>query len=186
MYKYAFFLGFFALVSCVRGDEIEPTADNELITIVKLVFTPQDEDGEDDGGLPLVFYWKDFEGDGVVDRLDPIVLNDNTRYDFQVQLYDETKSPKIDISKAIIEEADVHLFVYKIQPASLLNVTIKDRDSNGLPLGLHANAKTGPRGDGKIRVILKHQPPINGKSVKNGQEEPGSTDVDIEFKLSVK
>jgi hypothetical protein len=186
MYKYAFFLVFISLFSCIHGDAIEPTDDNELITTVKLVFTPLNEDEEDEGGLPLVFYWKDNEGDGVVDRLDPIVLNDNTQYDLQVQLWDETKSPKVDISKSILEEADVHLFVYKIAPASLLKVSIKDRDSNGLALGLRAGVITGPRGDGKIRVILKHQPPVNGQSVKNGQEDPGSTDVDVEFKLSIK
>jgi hypothetical protein len=186
MYKYIFFLFIFCLVSCIHGDEIEPADDNELITTVKLVFTPLDDEDDDEGGVPLVFYWKDYEGDGVVDRLDPIVLNDNTQYDLQVQLLDETKSPKVDISKAILEEADVHLFVYKILPASLLKVSIKDRDSKGLAIGLRADARTGPRGDGKIRVILKHQPPVNGQSVKNGQEEPGSSDVDVEFKLSIK
>lgn len=184
MYKYAFFLVFISLFSCIRGDEVEPMDDNELITTVKLVFTPVDED--EDRGLPLVFYWKDNEGDGVVDRLDPIVLNDNTQYELQVQLLDETKSPKVDISEAIIEEADEHLFVYKVLPASLLKLSIKDRDSKGLALGLRADVKTGPRGDGKIRVILKHQPPVNGQSVKNGQEEPGSTDVDVEFNISIK
>ncbi len=184
MYKYYSFLIVFFLVSCIHGEGIEPSDDNELITTVKLVFTPQDDD--DDTTIPLNFYWKDTEGDGVVDRLDPIVLNDNTQYDLQVQLFDETKTPRVDISKAIVEEADVHLFVYKILPASLLRLSIKDRDSKGLALGLRGDVKTGSKGNGKMRVLLKHQPPVNGQHVKNGQEEPGSTDVDIEFYISIK
>jgi hypothetical protein len=134
----------------------------------------------------LTFYWKDTEGDGVVDRLDPIVLNDNTQYDLQVQLFDETKTPRVDVTKSILEEADVHLFVYKILPASLLKLSIKDHDSNGLAIGLRSDVKTGSKGNGKMRVLLKHQPPVNGQHVKNGLEEPGSTDVDVEFNLSIK
>jgi len=183
MYKYYSFLVSFLLVSCIHGDGIEPSDDNELITTVKLVFTPQDDD---DSSIPLTFYWKDTEGDGVVDRLDPIVLNDNTQYDLQVQLFDETKTPRVDVTKSILEEADVHLFVYKILPASLLKLSIKDHDSNGLAIGLRSDAKTGSKGNGKMRVLLKHQPPVNGQHVKNGLEEPGSTDVDVEFNLSIK
>jgi hypothetical protein len=183
MYKYCCILAAFIFVSCIHGDNIEPSDDNELITTVKLVFTPQDDE---DSMIPLVFYWKDTEGDGVVDRLDPIVLNDNTEYDLQVQLFDETKSPRVDITKSIVEEADVHLFVYKILPASLLKLSIKDRDSKGLALGLRGDVKTSSKGNGKMRMLLKHQPPVNGQPVKNGQEEPGSTDVDIEFNLSIK
>jgi hypothetical protein len=181
MYKYFPLFLALSLVSCIHGDELEPSDDNELITTVKLVFTP-----EEDEEPPLIFYWKDTEGDGVVDRLDPIVLNDDTEYELQVQLWDETKSPKVDISNAIIEEADVHLFVYKVLPASLLKISTKDRDSKGLPLGLRSRVITDSKGSGKLRVILKHQPPVNGQAVKNGQDEPGSTDVDIEFNVSIK
>lgn len=184
MNKSYYLLLVFIVMSCIHGDGIEPSDDNELITTVKLVFTPKESD--DEIQPPLVFYWKDTEGDGVVDRLDPIVLNDETQYDLQVQLFDETKTPKVDITKSIVEEADVHLFVYKILPASLLKLTIKDRDSRGLALGLHGDVKTGAKGNGKMRVLLKHQPPVNGQAVKNGLEEPGSTDVDIEFNLSIK
>ncbi|MEK6546949.1 MAG: hypothetical protein AABZ56_01405 [Bacteroidota bacterium] len=183
MYKYLSLFLVFSLFSCIHGEEMEPSDDNELITTFKLVFTPQTVEENE---TPLVFYWRDTEGDGVVDRLDPIVLNNNTQYDLQVQLFDETKSPRVDITKSIIEEADVHLFVYKIQPASLIKLTIKDRDSKGLALGLRGDVKTGAKGNGKMRVLLKHQPPVNGQSVKNGLEEPGSTDVDIEFILSIK
>ncbi len=174
------------LASCIRGDEMEPSDDNELITTVKLEFTPIDINNDDEEDDSLVFYWKDTEGDGIVDRLDPIVLNDDTQYDLHVQLLDETKVPKVDISKSIIEEADVHLFVYKILPASLLKLNIKDHDSNGLALGLRADVKTGSKGNGKIRVLLKHQPPVNGQKQKDGSEDPGSTDVDVEFNVSIK
>ncbi len=183
MYKYYSFLAIFLLISCVHGEDFEPSDDNELITTVKLTFTPQEQNT---GDTPLVFYWKDVQGDGIVDRLDPIELNSETQYDLKLELFDETKSPKEDISEDIEEEADVHLFVYKVLPASLMKVSIKDRDNNGLALGLRSDVKTSSKGYGKLRVQLKHQPPVNGRRIKNGQEDIGSTDVDVEFNLIVK
>ena len=85
------------------------------------------------------------------------------------------------------EEADVHLFVFKSTPAGLLTTTITDKDKNNLPIGLASSVVTSATaGTGKYSVILKHQPLLNGVKVKTGQEQGGSTDVDLLFDVEVK
>lgn len=175
---------FFVLaVSACSKEEIEPSDDNELITTIKLEFK-----SITDPSSPIkTFIWKDLQGDGVVDSIDPIILDKNASYDMSITLLDETKKPIFDITKEIEEEGDVHLFIYQASPNGLITTTIKDLDKNGLPLGLKANTKTQyVAGTGKFSVILKHQPPVNGKAVKTGSPEGGSTDVDIVFPVTIR
>ena len=115
------------------------------------------------------------------------MLDKNATYQMTIELLDETKKPVFDITKEVQEEGDEHLFVYKSNPIGLLGVSIKDLDKKGLPIGLQAEVKTQyAPGDGKFAILLKHQPPVNGKLVKDGTEAPGSTDVDIEFLVTLK
>jgi hypothetical protein len=178
--KHVFILLSILFISAGCSDEhLHPHDDNELITTVKLSF-------KSSTGAIKSYFWRDKQGDGVMDSVDPIVLDKNATYELTISLLDETKNPVFDISKEIEEEADVHLFVFKSTPAGLVNVTIKDLDKKGLPVGLLSQVKsqTTP-GNGNFNVILKHQPPVNGKAVKNGSESIGSTDVDVSFPLSV-
>lgn len=181
-----FIFTFLALVtvatSCSK-EEVEPGDDNELITTIKLEFKPVTN-----SSLPTKsFFWKDIQGDGVMDSVDPIELDKNTTYEMKVSLLDETKKPVFDISKEVEEEGDVHLFVFKSNPLGLLSVQIKDLDKKGIPVGLRSEVKSQfVAGTGKFNLILKHQPPINGKVVKTGQEEGGSTDVDVTFPVIIK
>ena len=173
----------FLLFSGCSKEEHEPHDDNELITTVKLQFTSVTSPSS-----PVkTFYWRDLQGDGVVDSIDPIVLDKNSTYDMEITLLDETKSPATDITKEIENEGDVHLFVYKATPVGLLNHKTKDLDKNGLALGLKGEVKSQyAGGNGKFSVVLKHQPPVNGKATKDGSEEAGSTDLDIEFPVTIK
>jgi hypothetical protein len=178
---------FFALsviaLSCSK-DQVEPMDDNELITTVQLEFKPVTTMS---GQTTKSFYWRDTQGDGVMDSVDPIVLDKNTTYEMKVFLLDETKKPIFDISKEIEEEADVHLFVFKSNPLSLLSTQIKDLDKNGKPIGLRSEVKSQfVAGTGTFNVILKHQPPVNGIVAKTGNEEGGSTDVDVTFPVTIK
>lgn len=176
------FLPLFVIVTSCSKDNVEPSDDNELITTVKLEF-------KSISGTQTVksFYWRDTQGDGVMDSVDPIVLDKNTTYEMSISLLDETKKPVFDISKEIEEEADVHLFVFKSNPLGLLNTQIKDLDNNGKPIGLRTEVKSQfVAGTGAFNVILKHQPPVNGVIAKTGNEEGGSTDVDISFPVTIK
>ena len=177
------FFGLFFLISSCQRDQVEPGDDNELITTIKLQFKSITNPSS-----PMkTFYWRDVQGDGVVDSVDPIELDKNSTYEMEIALLDETKKPAFDITKEIKQEGDVHLFVYQSNPIGLLAVKIKDLDKNGLAIGLETEVKTQyAPGSGKLSIILKHQPPVNGKSVKNGSEEGGSTDLDITFPATIK
>ena len=81
----------------------------------------------------------------------------------------------------------MHLFVYKTTPATLFTTTILDKDKNGLPIGLSSSILTqSTAGTGKLNLLLKHQPDLNGVRVKTGQEAGGSTDIDLTFDVEVK
>jgi hypothetical protein len=177
------FLALLAISTSCSKEDVEPEDDNELITTVKLEFKPVTN-----SSLPTKsFQWKDTQGDGVMDSVDPIELEKNTTYEMKVSLLDETKKPAFDISEEVEEEGDVHLFVFKSNPLSLLSVQIKDLDKKGMPIGLRSEVKSQfAAGTGKFNVILKHQPPVNGKAVKTGNEEGGSTDVDVTFPVTIK
>lgn len=171
----------FSLLSCKKED-IVPTDDNELITTVEMTFLDSNKKAN-----TFVFQDKDADGKTPPEKFDKIILDKNIEYTMEIRLYDESKSPKVDISELIKAESDVHLFVFKIDPSSLLSLKASDLDKNGLPIGLKSVGKTqNATGSGKFNLILKHQPPVNGKVVKNGNESGGSTDIDLIFDLTIK
>jgi hypothetical protein len=182
--KQLFFLLSFSILflQCKKQDDVVPTDDNELITSVQLIFT-------DAANQSTTFIFQDKDGDPKTapEKFDKITLSKNTDYTLAIKILDETKSPALDLTKQIEEEGDAHLFVFKVNPNSLLSILPSDVDKYGLPIGLKSKGKSQyAPGSGKFRLILKHQPPVNGKKVKTGDEEGGSTDVDVEFDLIVK
>lgn len=175
-------LSFLVLLSCKKEVEIEPTDDNELITTVELIFT-------DAANVSKSFKFKDRDGDSrtAPEAFDTLKLARNTDYTLEIKIGDESKGALVDITEDIKTESDVHLFVYRPNPISLLAIQITDADKNALPVGLTAKAKSQYfPGAGKLQVLLKHQPPLNGKIVKTGDEEAGSTDLDLSFPVIIK
>ena len=182
MKKFVLFLFFTSLFFSCKKEEVVPTDDNELITTVELIFT-------DANKKVSTFSFQDKDGDGKTppEKFDKIVLDKNMAYTMEVHMYDESKNPKLDITEDIESESDVHLFVFKIDPASLFSLKAIDKDKNGLPIGLLSSGSTqNAVGSGKLNLILKHQPPIKGKVVKTGNEAGGSSDIDLIFDLSIK
>ena len=182
MKKFVLFFILFSLNFSCKKDEVVPTDDNELITTVDLTFT-------DSNKKVSTFSFQDKDGDAKTppEKFDKIVLDKNMSYSLEINVYDETKNPKSNITEQIKLESDVHLFVFKIDPASLFSLKAMDKDKNGLPIGLLSSGSTqNAAGTGKLNLILKHQPPINGKAVKTGNEAGGSSDIDLIFDLSIK
>ena len=170
-----------ALFNCKKDEHLDPHDDNELITRVDLVFT-------DSANKSTTFSFQDKDGDSRTspEKFDKIVLAKGQTYTLKIEVFDDTKSPVETISDEIIEEADVHLFVFKSNPTGLLITTLSDKDKNGLPVGLESTVKTAATtGKGTYQVILKHQPELNGVKVKTGREEGGSTDIDLSFEVEV-
>ena len=171
------------VVSC-KKDEVkpaEPTPPNEseLITTMELHFT----DTLSGNTFKVVFDDPDgIDGGNSAVKWDTINLKKKIGYKVDVFLLDKSKATKIDtISNEVFEEANDHLFFYASSPVSLVNVQIKDKDSNGKNLGLKSIWSATDAGSGKVNVKLMHQP---GK--KDGTSANGDTDIDIDFQVNVK
>jgi hypothetical protein len=179
--KFLVYFCFLALSFSCKKDDVIPEDDNELITTVELTFTDVNKKSS-------TFSFQDKDGDAKTspEKFDKITLDKNMEYSLNIQIYDETKNPRKDITEEIKVEGDVHLFIYKIDPVSLISFKIVDLDKNGLGIGLKSSVKSqNVPGIGKFNLILKHQPPVNGKVVKNGNEAGGSTDIDLVFDLII-
>jgi hypothetical protein len=183
MKKYLPILMTAILFTACKKDEVQPTDDNELITRVELTFT----NNATNSAVTYTFQDKDGDPKTAPEKFDKIILNKGVTYSLSIGVYDDTKSPVSNITEEIGEESDVHLFVFKTTPASLLTTTILDKDKNGLPIGLSSSVLTqSTAGTGKLNLLLKHQPELNGVKVKTGQEAGGSTDIDLLFDVDVK
>ena len=164
--------------SCKKKDvELPEVEENELITTVRLKFTNKSNPNN-----VQVFTWTDLDGQGGTNPvIDEIVLAPNSEYNLEIDaILNEAEKPVGDIKEEVAEEADDHLFVFKPAPANIMTVTITDKDSKNLPVGLMSDAVTKDAGSGTLQVILRHQP-----GNKNGTETPGSTDLDATFNVKV-
>jgi hypothetical protein len=165
-------------ISSCKKDSVEAEEENELITTVKLNFTT--------GGTSQTFKYADPDGDGGNNpTIETINLKANTSYTMTIEMLDESKTPASNITSEVATEKDEHLFVYTPSSSNLLTYTYGDKDANNFGVGLTGTAKTGAAGTGKLKVQLRHQPPINGKATKDGTPTPGSDDVNIDFNVTV-
>jgi hypothetical protein len=163
--------------SCKDDDHDDHDHEGEVITTVRMTFT--------DSATSTVagtFEFNDPDGPGgnPPQRLDTIDLQTGKTYLFELRFIDASKSPAHDITHEIREEAKEHLVCFTDAGS---NVVIVRTDSDGThPIGLSSKWNTPDViSNGKVRVQLKHQP-----GVKNGQCEPGDTDVEVDFPVRVR
>lgn len=180
----AFFLvtgSVIALSSCQKEEKIEfDEIKNEFITTVKLKLIS--------GTDTLTAIWKDLtpsDANPPDTSLAQLTLKTNTTYTGEVELLDETANPVFDVTEKIRERANIHIVGYlpdaNLTPAVSVTITDFDTNSPALPLGLTFNLSTNSTTtNGIMRVVLKHQP-----NLKNGTLIPGSTDVDVNFRVQV-
>ncbi|MGZ5244345.1 MAG: hypothetical protein ACXWW0_10620, partial [Bacteroidia bacterium] len=111
---------------------------------------------------------------------DSFLLDANKTYFATLTLLDETKSPAVNISEEVKEEANDHQLFYK---SNHINFSYADEDTNNppLPLGLKTIWRTGISGSGYVEIILKHQP-----GTKNNSMDTGETDIHIAFISRIK
>ncbi len=168
-------------VGCKKDEGSDPDDPNELITTVNLVFT---EPGTTN--TQSVSYKDPDGGGGAAPIIGRLSLSPNKTYTLTVQVLDESKNPVGNVTAEIEEKKDEHLFVYTPTPVSLMSFTVNDKDARGYPVGLSATVKTGTAATGKLQVVLRHQPPVGGKPVKDGTPGPGSSDFDGTFAVEIK
>ena len=178
---------------------------NETITYASLRFV-NEANAADTTHCQYTFY---VDNQGNVTRTDSTTLNlkANAVYDGTVYMLDQTQSPVFVVSDEIIERQNYHLFFSQPTPSSAapainnnspyipgtpvstgvapLNLSIvrTDQDTNNPPLqvGLTTKFTTGAASTGNLEWVLRHQP-----NAKNGTFAPGSSDLDVNFKVIIK
>jgi len=109
-------------------------------------------------------------------------LKAGSTYNVSVLFLDETKTPAGNVTDDIYDRRNYHLICFEVIDGVNLSVTRTDLDTNtpALPIGLQDKFTTGAAGSGKLNVQLRHQP-----NAKNGSCDPGSSDADVDFNITI-
>jgi len=166
------------LVACKKEKKKEvenPTNPNEqeLITTFKIVFT------DANGVLPNVeAQFVDIDGPGGNNPsvFDTIRLVANATYNASITLLNESAIPTQNITQEVEEEGVDHLFCFDLTSGLNAVITRTDLDANNLPIGITSQWVLGAASTGTTTIRLRHQP-----GVKNGQCDPGETDIELNF-----
>ncbi len=153
-----------------------PVPGNEFLTNVQLMITnnanPSDVQTKAVKQLP----------DQAIDYSNAsISLKPNSSYSVAVKFLDETTTPAGNVTDDIYERRNYHLICFAPSGANL-TVVRTDRDTNNpaLEVGLEDSFTTGAASTGSLNVQLRHQP-----NAKNGSCDPGSSDADVTFPVSI-
>ncbi|MCS6968459.1 MAG: hypothetical protein RMJ44_00095 [Cytophagales bacterium] len=170
-----------ALSGCKRKDP-EPENEQEEINYMELIFTPAT------GGNPVTFVFSDPDGPGGnPPSISAPPLRARSSYNLNITLAKIEGTKRQDKTAEILREADKHQFFFIITPSSLMTHRYSDADKNNRPLGLQNVVETQTSGNGKLRVVLRHDlnKAFPNLSSANFQQAGGETDIDVEFSLTV-
>lgn len=167
--------------ACKDEEDPEPDHEHDVVTTVTLTLTPSN------GGQPVTATWEDLDGPGgKAPEIDQLVLSANTTYTGSISFASEEAHDDHhhahDLTADIRAEGTAHELFYFANPQGLVTFTKTDKDANGRPIGLETTATTTAAGQGKLRIMLKHQP---GTKSSTSNENTGETDVDITFDITV-
>lgn len=168
--------------SCKKDEQAvaPPVPENEFLTTVELKVV-----NESDPSDAQTASWIDLDPD---DDTPPDVskaklnLKANTKYTVQVLFWDDTKTPRGDVTAEIKERENYHLICFTATSGLDLTVKRTDHDTNSpaLEVGLEDEFTTGAASSGTLNVELRHQP-----NVKDGTCDPGSTDADVNYQITI-
>lgn len=131
--------------------------------------------------------WKDLDGPGgaLPSTIDTLKLQSDITYKGKIELYNESKNPRTDITAEIREDGYEHQFFFTPSAgiANLIEWTITDKDKNNLPIGLEFEVKTksGNGQNGKINIVLSHFDSIT----KDGMRKSLESDIDIDYPVII-
>lgn len=195
---------FYTGCSSKKEEAVQPNIANETITQASLKFTNQ-ANPADTTSCTYTFLLDN--NDNVISTdSTTLTLKANAKYNAVVYMLDQTQKPVFVVSDEIKQRENYHLFFYQPTPinvapdistttpyipgtpvtpgAAPLNLTIArtDLDTNNPPMqvGLTDVFTTGAASTGNLRWVLRHQP-----NAKNGTFAPGSSDLDINFKVVI-
>jgi hypothetical protein len=185
-----FVASFVFLSAC---DSVEPDdgggGDQELITLVSLVLTPQ-------GGGAAETVEATFDEAGVLLSADTIELAGDTNYEAAIDLRNTLVNPPESIIPEVRdEEPEAHRFFYEAEGGVAGRVTAIDfdEDPNGDPLGTTfvLVASGGVPAAGQLRVVLRHYeedatlPDDKRSDTALAPEVPGVVENDVNFVFPV-
>jgi len=156
-----------------------PNPGNEFLTSVRLIAT----NTADPSDVQIATITDTTLVSNPPDSIDHhnLTLKANSTYTIAVLFLDETQKPAGNITTDIYDRRNYHLLCFT--PAGV-NLTVKrtDKDTNNPPLeiGLQDMFTTGAASTGILNVQLRHQP-----NAKNGSCEPGSSDADVDFSITI-
>lgn len=173
------------LTACDNPADDDDAGEQEFITKITIRL-------EEQGSQNVVnIVWSDPNGDGIGDFTGTAAIKSNKTYKGSIELLNEltTDLDERDVTKEIEEEADEHQFFYtfssNLSPFAV--VTITDRDSRGLPVGLEFDLVTAtlPGGTasltGSLNIVLSHYTTITKTGTNPGNEE----DVNISAPVTI-
>ncbi len=175
----------FGLTACDNPADDDDAGEQEFITKITIRL-------EEQGSQNVVnIVWSDPNGDGIGDFTGTANIKSNRTYKGTIELLNElaTDQNERDVTKEIEEEADEHQFFYTFSSnlAPFAVVTITDRDSKGLPVGLEFDIVTAalPGGTasltGSMNIVLSHYSTITKAGTNPGNEE----DVNISAPVTI-
>lgn len=165
------------LFTACKSEDPVIANEEELITTVKLNFIS--EDGKD----TVEWSFNDLDGDGGESPIISVTsLKENTTYNAEVYLSNESINPAENITEEVLEEGTLHQLFYVVEGAELA-VTYEDMDTDGNPLGLKMKMKTGMQSIGELKLILRHEPIKPNDGDPNNAE--GETDIEIDFFVAI-
>jgi hypothetical protein len=159
------------------GNDTDPVPENqeELITTVRLTFTPAG------GGTPVIATWEDLDGDGGgAPQVSAINLARNTTYTLAVTLSDASRATAVDITAEVAAEAEEHQLFFRTTGLTGMAIAYNDKDGNDRPIGLVNTVTTPTAGTGTLTVILRHEPNKTATGVAAGDPTNAGGETDIE------
>lgn len=173
-------------ISCSNENDATPVNEEELITTITAVFTPEG------GGSAVTLNSRDLDGDGpnapVITISGPFAQN--TTYNGVVAFTNESVSPAEDITTEIVAEAEDHQIFYQTTgslPDFIYSTTAENLDANGKPIGLQTVFTTTTAATGVLKISLIHLPNKTAAGVATGDptNAGGNTDATEEFTVRV-
>lgn len=168
------------MLACEKDDPVIPN-EEELITTLEYTLVSST-------GGTVVFSFQDLDGEG---GNSPVVtsgtLSKNTEYTGSLKLYNETETPKEDITVEIKEEDEEHQFFFQPDSDLDLSVSYSDTDGDGKPVGLATTVQTGDASSGTLTITLRHEPNKSASGVSTGDitNAGGETDIEVHFIVNI-
>lgn len=173
-------------ISCSNENDATPVNEEELITTITAVFTPEG------GGSAVTLNSRDLDGDGP--NAPEITISgpfaQNTTYNGVVAFTNESVSPVEDITAEIVAEAEDHQIFYQTTgslPNFIYSTTAENVDANGKPIGLQTVFTTTTAATGVLKISLIHLPNKTAVGVAAGDptNAGGNTDATEDFTVRV-